>query len=178
MEKLKGTKTEKNLKEAFAGESMARNNYAYFASAAKKEGYEQISAVFLETAENEKEHAKMMVKFLKGIGTTDENLETAADGENYEWTDMYNRFAADAREEGFNEIADVFEAIGKVEKQHEKRYRALLQNMREGKVFKREEETAWRCRNCGYVHTGKTAPEICPACKHPQAHYELLAENY
>lgn len=178
MEKLKGTKTEKNLKEAFAGESMARNNYAYFASAAKKEGYEQISAVFLETAENEKEHAKMMVKFLKGIGTTEENLETAADGENYEWTDMYNRFAADAREEGFNEIADVFEAIGRVEKQHEKRYRALLQNMREGKVFKREEETAWRCRNCGYVHTGKTAPEICPACKHPQAHYELLAENY
>lgn len=178
MEKLKGTKTEKNLQEAFAGESMARNNYAYFASAAKKEGYEQISAVFLETAENEKEHAKMMVKFLKGIGTTEENLETAAAGENYEWSDMYKRFAVDAREEGFDEIADVFEAIGRVEQEHEKRYRALLKNLREGKVFTRDEEVAWRCRNCGYVHTGKTAPELCPACKHPQAHYELLAENY
>jgi rubrerythrin len=178
MEKLKGTKTEKNLKEAFAGESMARNNYTYYASKAKKEGYEQIAAVFLETADNEKEHAEMAVKFLKGIGTTKENLAAAADNENYEWTDMYKRFAADAREEGFKEIADIFDHIAMVEKQHEKRFRALLKNLEEGKVFKRDEEVEWKCRNCGYIHTGKSAPEICPACLHAQSYYELRAENY
>lgn len=178
MKKLSGTKTENNLKEAFAGESMARNNYTYFASAAKKEGYEQISAIFLETAENEKEHAKMMVKFLNGIGSTEENLEAAADGENYEWTEMYKKFAGEAREEGFDEIAAVFESIAKVEEQHEQRFRALLKNLQEGKVFKRDGEVAWKCRNCGYVHTGKTAPKECPACYHPQAFYELKAENY
>ncbi|HHW74254.1 MAG TPA: rubrerythrin family protein [Firmicutes bacterium] len=178
MEKLKGTKTEKNLKEAFAGESMARNNYTYYASKAKKEGYEQIAAVFLETADNEKEHAEMAVKFLKGIGTTKENLVAAADNENYEWTDMYKRFAADAREEGFEEIADIFDHIAMVEKQHEKRFRALLKNLEEGKVFKRDEEVEWKCRNCGYIHTGKSAPEICPACLHAQSYYELRAENY
>lgn len=178
MEKLKGTKTEKNLKEAFAGESMARNNYTYYASKAKKEGYEQIAAVFLETADNEKEHAEMAVKFLKGIGTTKENLAAAADSENYEWTDMYKRFEADAREEGFEEIADIFKHIAMVEKQHEKRFRALLKNLEEGKVFERDEEVEWKCRNCGYIHTGKTAPEICPACLHAQSYYELRAENY
>lgn len=178
MEKLRGTKTEKNLQEAFAGESMARNNYTYFASVAKKEGYEQISALFLETAENEKEHAKMMVKLLKGIGSTAQNLEAAADGENYEWTDMYRRFAADAREEGFGEIAMIFEAIARVEEQHEKRFRALLKNLEEGKVFERDHEVAWKCRNCGYIHTGRTAPTVCPACQHPQSFYELRAENY
>lgn len=178
MSELEGTKTEKNLKEAFAGESMARNNYTYFASAAKKEGYEQISAIFLETAENEKEHAKMMVKFLKGIGSTEENLAVAADGENYEWTDMYKRFAKEAHEEGFAEIAAVFESIAKVEEQHEQRFRALLKNIQEEKVFKKDREVAWKCRNCGYVHTGLTAPEKCPACYHPQAFYELKAENY
>lgn len=175
---LKGTKTENNLKEAFAGESMARNNYTYFASRAKKEGYEQISAIFTETADNEKEHAEMMVKFLDGIGTTAENLAAAADGENYEWTDMYRRFAADAREEGFDDIADIFDHIGKVEEQHEKRFRALLKNLKEGIVFKRDEEVEWKCRNCGYIHTGKTAPETCPACLHAQSYYELRAENY
>ncbi|HOB29707.1 MAG TPA: rubrerythrin family protein [Bacillota bacterium] len=178
MEKLKGTKTEKNLKKAFAGESMARNNYTYFASKAKKEGYEQISAIFLETADNEKEHAKMMVKLFNGIGTTEENLAAAADGEHYEWTEMYKRFAGEAREEGFDEIAEIFEAIGRVEQQHEQRYRALLKNLKEGKVFEKDSEVAWKCRNCGYIHTGKTAPQICPACKHPQAYYELKAENY
>ena len=178
MGKLKGTKTEKNLKEAFAGESMARNNYTYFASKAKKEGYEQIAAIFLETADNEKEHAEMAVKFLEGIGTTEENLAAAADNENYEWTDMYKRFAVDAREEGFDEIADIFDHIGMVEKQHEKRFRALLKNLKEGTVFKRDEEVEWKCRNCGYIHTGKTAPEVCPACLHSQSYYELRAENY
>lgn len=178
MGKLKGTKTEKNLKEAFAGESMARNNYTYFASKAKKEGYEQIAAIFLETADNEKEHAEMAVKFLEGIGTTEENLAAAADNENYEWTDMYKRFAADAREEGFDEIADIFDHIAMVEKQHEKRFRALLKNLKEGTVFKRDEEVEWKCRNCGYIHTGKTAPEECPACLHSQSYYELRAENY
>jgi rubrerythrin len=178
MKNLKGTKTEENLKEAFAGESMARNNYTYYASQAKKEGYEQIAAIFLETADNEKEHAKMLVKFLDGIGNTEKNLAAAADAENYEWTDMYRRFAADAREEGFDEIADVLEAIARVEEQHEKRFRALLKNLQEGKVFERDEEVAWKCRNCGYIHTGKKAPEVCPACKHPQAHYELRAENW
>lgn len=178
MGKLKGTKTEKNLKDAFAGESMARNNYTYFASKAKKEGYEQIAAIFLETADNEKEHAEMAVKFLEGIGTTEENLAAAADNENYEWTDMYKRFAADAREEGFDEIADIFDHIAMVEKQHEKRFRALLKNLKEGTVFKRDEEVEWKCRNCGYIHTGKTAPEECPACLHSQSYYELRAENY
>ncbi len=176
--KLKGTKTEKNLWEAFAGESQARNKYTYFASRAKKEGYEQIAAVFTETAENEKEHAKMAFKFLKALGTTEENLKTAAEGENYEWTDMYKSFEKDAREEGFEEIADFFHEVGEVEEQHEKRYLALLNNIKEGKVFKRDEEVKWHCRNCGYVHKGKEAPKECPACYHPQAHYQIKPENY
>lgn len=175
---LKGTKTEKNLLEAFAGESQARNKYDYFASVAKREGYEQISGIFAETALNEKEHAKMALKFLKGIGNTRENLKGAAAGENYEWTDMYKRFEEEARAEGFKEIADFFRAVGEVEAEHEKRFLALLKNLEGGTIFKRDQEVQWRCRNCGYVHTGKEAPEICPACAHPQAFYELLAENY
>lgn len=178
MSKLKGTKTEKNLWEAFAGESQARNKYTYWAAAAKEEGYEQIAGIFLETAENEKEHAKRAFKFLDGIGTTEENLEEAAKGENYEWTDMYKRMEKEAREEGFEEIADFFQETGEVEEEHEKRYRALLENIRKGRVFKRDEEVKWHCRNCGYVHEGKEAPEECPACIHPKAFYELLCENY
>ncbi|KJS23214.1 MAG: rubrerythrin [Clostridiaceae bacterium BRH_c20a] len=178
MKDLKGTQTEKNLWEAFAGESQARNKYTYWAAAAKKEGYEQISALFLETADNEKEHAKRAFKFLNGIGTTAENLEEAAGGENFEWTDMYKRMEKEARKEGFDEIADFFRETGEVEEEHEKRYRALLENIQKGRVFKRDTEVKWRCRNCGYVHTGKEAPEVCPACVHPQAFYELLAENY
>jgi rubrerythrin len=175
---LKGSKTEKNIMEAFAGEAQARNKYTYYASVAKKEGYEQISAIFQETADNEKEHAKVLLKMVNGIGDTIENLTAAAEGENYEWTDMYRRFEQEAREEGFTEIADRFKEIAEVEEEHEKRFRALLANVKEGKVFKRDEVVKWRCRNCGYVHEGKEAPEICPACDHPQAHYELMAENY
>ncbi|KJS83648.1 MAG: rubrerythrin [Peptococcaceae bacterium BICA1-8] len=178
MKDLKGTQTEKNLWEAFAGESQARNKYTYWAATAKKEGYEQISGIFLETADNEKEHAKRAFKFLNGIGTTAENLEEAAGGENFEWTDMYKRMEKEARAEGFDEIADFFRETGEVEEEHEKRYRALLENIQKGQVFKRDREVKWRCRNCGYVHAGKEAPEICPACVHPQAFYELLAENY
>lgn len=175
---LKGTKTEANLKAAFAGESEARNKYTYWASVAKKEGYEQIAGIFLETADNEKEHAKRLFKFLQGISDTKTHLKEAAAGENYEYTTMYKEFEKVAREEGFDEIADVFREIGEVEEEHEKRYLALLKNIEEGKVFKRDEEVKWRCRNCGYVHKGKEAPEICPACAHPRAHYELLCENY
>ncbi|MEW6696910.1 MAG: rubrerythrin [Bacillota bacterium] len=175
---LKGTKTEENLKAAFAGESQARNKYTYWASVAKKEGYEQIAAIFLETADNEKEHAKRLFKFLNGITDTKTHLKEAAAGENYEYTSMYKEFEKVAREEGFTEIADVFREIGEVEEEHEKRYLALLKNIEEGKVFKRDEEVKWKCRNCGYVHKGQEAPQICPACAHAQAHYELLCENY
>ncbi len=175
---LKGTKTEANLKAAFDGESQARNKYNYWASAAKKEGYEQIAGIFTETADNEKEHAKRIFKFLNGITDTKTHLKEAAAGENYEYTSMYLEFEKVAREEGFEEIADVFREIGEVEEEHEKRFLALLKNIEEGKVFKRDEEVKWKCRNCGYVHKGKEAPEECPACAHPQAYYELLCENY
>lgn len=175
---LKGTKTEKNLLEAFAGESQARNKYSYFASAAKKEGMEQISAIFLETADNEKEHAKRLAKFLGLIGDTESNLKDAATGENYEWTDMYRRFEAEAREEGFNEIADVLREIGEVEEEHEKRFLAMLERVRNGSLFKRDEEIEWQCRNCGYIHKGKEAPEECPACAHPQAFFQPKATNF
>lgn len=188
---LKGTKTEKNLLLSFAGESQARNRYTYFAGAAKKEGYEQISAVFEETANQEKEHAKRFFKFLEGgdleiqaafpagvIGSTLQNLLAAADGEHHEHSDMYPGFAKVAREEGFHDIADVFTAVSVAEKQHEKRYRDLAANVEKGRVFKRENEVVWRCRNCGYLHKSTGAPELCPACAHPQAHFELLGENY
>ncbi len=175
---LKGTKTEKNLLEAFAGESQARNKYTYFASVAKKEGLEQISGFFLETADNEKEHAKRFAKFLGMIGDTATNLKHAAEGENYEWTDMYKRFEADARGEGFEEIADVFREIGEVEEQHEKRYLALLERLNNKTVFKRDAEIEWHCRNCGYVHNGKEAPEKCPACAHAQAYFQQKPVNY
>ena len=175
---LKGTKTEANLKAAFAGESQARNKYNYWASAAKKEGYEQIAGIFIETADNEKEHAKRLFKFLNGITDTKTHLKEAAAGENYEYTNMYVEFEKVAREEGLAEIADVFREIGEVEEEHEKRFLALLKNIEEGQVFKRDEEVKWKCRNCGYVHKGKEAPEECPACAHPRAYYELLGENY
>ena len=188
---LKGSRTEKNLLAAFAGESQARNRYTYWASQAKKEGYEQICGVFLDTAENEKEHAKREFKFLQGgevevqaafpagvIGTTAENLKAAAGGENHEWAQMYPEFAAIARKEGFEEIARVFEAIAVAEKGHEARYLALLKNIKEGKAFKRSNVVKWRCRNCGYIHEGAEPPKECPACVHPTAYYELLAENY
>lgn len=178
MKELKGTRTEQNLRKAFAGESMARNKYTYFASVAKKEGYEQMAAIFLETAENEKEHAKMWAKLLGEIGDTAANLKAAAEGENYEWTEMYKEFEAVAREEGFDKIADFFREVAEVEAEHEKRFRALLKNLEEGKVFKRDEEVKWQCRNCGYIHKGKEAPKVCPACEHPQAFYQLMAENY
>ncbi len=178
MKELKGSRTEKNLQEAFVGESMARSKYTFFASVAKRAGYEQIAAIFAETADNEKEHAKMWAKFLGLIGDTAANLKAAAEGENYEWTDMYKRFEEEAREEGFDEIADFFHEVGEVEEEHEKRYRALLKNLEEGKVFQRDEVVKWHCRNCGYVHTGKEAPKVCPACAHPQAFYELMVENY
>jgi rubrerythrin len=175
---LKGSKTEKNLWEAFAGESQARNKYTYFASIAKKEGYEQISGVFIETADNEKEHAKMAFKFLGELGDTVANLKAAAAGENYEWTEMYKDFEKIAREEGFEEIADFFHEVAEVEEEHEKRYRQLLARVEKGDVFSRDHEIKWHCRNCGYVHTGKEAPKECPACYHPQAHYQPKAENY
>ena len=176
---LKGSKTEKNLMEAFAGESQARNKYTYFASKAKKEGYEQISAIFTETANNEKEHAKIWFKLLHdGIPSTEENLKDAADGENYEWTDMYDRMAKEAREEGFVEIAEAMEGVLKIEKTHEERYLALLNNVEDGTVFAKAEETVWECLNCGHLHTGKTAPEVCPVCAHPKAYFERKVENY
>ena len=175
---LKGSKTEKNLMAAFSGESEARNKYTYFASVAKKEGYEQISALFLDTANNEKEHAKMWFKELKGIGTTAENLKSAAAGENYEWTDMYATFAKEAEEEGFNELAAKFRMVAAIEKTHEERYLKLLDNVEMQKVFEKAEETMWECRNCGHLVIGKKAPQVCPVCGHPQSFFEVRAENY
>ena len=177
---LKGSRTEKNLQAAFAGESQARNKYTYWASKAKKEGYEQIAAIFLETAENEKEHAKMWFKYLEGgaIKSTIENLEAAAAGENFEWTDMYKEFAKVAKEEGFDKIAFEFEAVAKIEKEHEERYLALLEKVKGGKVLVADDVVVWKCRNCGHVHIGKFAPEICPVCAHPRAYFELRAKNY
>lgn len=179
MAQLQGTKTEKNLMEAFAGESMARNQYTYFASKAKKEGYVQIAALFEETAANEKEHAKLWFKLLNdGIGSTAENLKKAAEGEHYEWTDMYDKFAKEAREEGFDEIAALFEGVAAIEKEHEERYRKLLANIEGGLVFSKDGDTIWKCTNCGHIHIGKQAPEVCPVCSHPQAYFEVKAENY
>ncbi len=173
-----GTRTEKNLEAAFAGESQARNKYTYFASQAKKDGFEQISALFLKTAENEKEHAKLWFKELKGIGTTAENLEAAAAGENYEWTDMYKEFAEVAEEEGFKELAEKFRGVAAIEKHHEERYRALLKNVEMQEVFKKSEVKVWECRNCGHIMVGTQAPDLCPVCSHPQAYFEVNCENY
>lgn len=177
---LKGTKTEKNLMEAFAGESQARNKYTYYASQAKKDGYEQIAAFFTETADNEKEHAKLWFKYLHGgaVPGTLENLEDAANGENYEWTDMYERMAKDAEAEGFKELAFKFRGVGAIEKEHEARYRALRKNVEDKKVFTRDGEIYWQCRNCGYIHKGKVAPEMCPVCNHPKAYFEERKINY
>ncbi|MFH1006618.1 MAG: rubrerythrin family protein [Candidatus Latescibacterota bacterium] len=188
---LKGSQTEKNLLTAFAGESQARNRYTYFAKVARKEGYEQIAAIFEESADNEKAHAKREFEFLEGgeveivasypagvIGNTEANLKASAEGEHFEWTQMYQDFEKIAREEGFPDIAGVFKETGEVEEEHEKRYLALLKNVQQGKVFKRDKSVRWRCRNCGYVHEGTEAPRICPACAHPQAHYEIAADNY
>lgn len=175
---LKGSKTERNLMEAFAGESQARNKYTYFASVAKKEGYEQIAAIFLKTAENEKEHAKLWFKALGELGDTAANLAAAADGENYEWTDMYDRFAKDAEEEGFTKLAYQFREVAKIEKSHEERYRKLLSNVEMQEVFAKAEETMWECRNCGHLVMGKKAPGLCPVCAHPQSFFEVRAENY
>jgi len=176
---LKGTKTEQNLMTAFAGESQARNKYTYYASQAKKDGYEQIAAYFLETAENEKEHAKLWFKHLHGgMPTTTVNLLDAAEGENYEWTDMYAGFAVTAREEGFEALAKQFEGVAAIEKTHEERYRALLKNIEDGVVFKRPEETMWFCRNCGHIHYGTEAPKVCPVCAHPQSFFEIKVKNY
>ena len=176
--KYAGTQTEKNLMEAFAGESQARNKYTYFASVAKKQGFEQIAALFLKTAENEKEHAKLWFKELSGIGDTAENLLSAAEGENYEWTDMYDGFAKTAEEEGFTELAARFRLVAEIERHHEQRYRALLQNVQTAQVFEKSEIKVWECRNCGHIVVGKQAPQICPTCQHPQSYFELHAENY
>ncbi|MGI6607966.1 MAG: rubrerythrin [Erysipelotrichaceae bacterium] len=175
---LKGSKTEKNLWEAFAGESQARNKYTYYASKAKKEGYEQIAAIFLETAGNEKEHAELWYKHLNGIGTTLENLKDAAEGENYEWTTMYKEMAATAREEGFVEIAEQMEGVAEIERHHEERYRKLAENIKKGEVFEKVDEKTWICRNCGHLYFGKKAPETCPVCDHSQAYFMLHVENY
>ena len=177
---LKGTKTEANLQAAFAGESQARTKYTYYASKAKKDGYVQIANIFEETAANEKEHAKIWFKLLHGgsVPSTIENLKDAADGENYEWTDMYAQFAADARAEGFNEIATLFEEVGKIEKEHEERYRKLLANIEGGLVFSKDNDTIWQCSNCGHIVFGKKAPEVCPVCDHPQSYFQVKAENY
>ena len=180
MKELKGTKTEKNLLDAFAGESMARNKYSYFASKAKKDGYEQIAALFEETAQNEKEHAKLWFKYLEGgaIKDTMANLKAAAEGENYAWTDMYDRMANEAEEEGSTEIAAKMRGVAAIEKHHEERYLALLQNIEDGVVFSREGDTIWKCRNCGHIVVGKQAPEICPVCAHPKSYFEINAQNY
>lgn len=179
MAELKGSRTEKNLMEAFAGESMARNKYTYFASKAKKDGYVQIGELFEETAANEKEHAKIWFKLLNGgIGTTAENLKAAAAGENYEWTDMYDKFAREAKEEGFDDIAALFEGVAAIEKEHEERYRKLLSNIEDGIVFSRDGDTIWKCKNCGHICIGPKAPEVCPVCNHPQSYFEVKAENY
>ncbi len=179
-EKLKGTKTEENLKKAFAGESEARNKYTYFASKAKKDGYEQIADIFEETAGNEKEHAKMWFKYLNGgsVPSTTENLKAAADGENYEWTDMYETFAKEAEEEGFEELAIKFRQVGEIEKHHEERYRKLLKNINDEVVFSKDDDKIWICRNCGHIVIGKSAPDVCPVCNHPQSYFELKSENY
>ena len=178
MNKYSGTQTEKNLQAAFAGESQARNKYTYFASTAKKEGFEQISAIFAKTADNEKEHAKMWLKELQGIGSTAENLAQAANGENYEWTDMYEEFAKTAEKEGFKDLAVKFRLVGEIEKQHEERYRALLKNVETSAVFEKSEIKVWECRNCGHIVVGTNAPEVCPVCNHPQSYFEVHAENY
>lgn len=178
MSELKGSKTEKNLWEAFAGESQARNKYTYFAKVAKKEGYEQIANIFLETAENEKEHAKLHFKALEEIGNTIENLKAAADGENGEWTEMYPRMAKEAREEGFTKIAAMFEGIGNIEKQHEGRYKKLRENIENGSIFLKDGKTYWKCLKCGHTYEGIKAPKICPVCKHPQAYFEVKSSNY
>ena len=175
---LKGSKTEQNLRDAFAGETQARSKYDYFASVAKKEGYEQIAAIFQATANNEKEHAKLWFKALKGIGTTTDNLAAAAAGENYEWTDMYDRFAKEADEEGFHQLAEQFRGVAAIERSHEERYRALLKNIEMQKVFEKSEETLWECRNCGHLVMGKKAPDVCPVCNHPQSYFEVRKENY
>ena len=176
--KYSGSQTEKNLEAAFAGESQARNKYTYFASVAKKQGFEQIADLFLKTADNEKEHAKMWFKELNGIGDTAENLLAAAEGENYEWTDMYEDFAKTAEEEGFTELAHKFRLVAAIEKHHEERYRALLRNVETAEVFKRSEIKVWECRNCGHIVVGKEAPEVCPVCNHPQSYFEIHAENF
>ena len=175
---LKGTKTEQNLRDAFSGESQARNKYTYFASVAKKEGFEQIAAIFAETAENEKEHAKMWFKELGALGNTAANLKSAAEGENYEWTDMYAQFAKDAEEEGFTELAAKFRAVAAIEKTHEERYLKLLSNVEMQQVFEKAEEVMWQCRNCGHLVVGKKAPDVCPVCAHPQSYFEIRSENY
>ena len=175
---LKGSKTEQNLRDAFAGETQARSKYDYFASVAKKEGYEQIAAIFQATANNEKEHAKLWFKALQGIGTTPENLSAAAAGENFEWTDMYDRFAKEAEEEGFHQLAEQFRGVAAIEKSQEERYRALLKNIEMQKVFEKSEETMWECRNCGHLVMGKKAPDVCPVCNHPQSYFEVRKENY
>ena len=176
--KYAGTKTEQNLKDAFSGESQARNKYTYYASAAKKAGYEQMSALYLETADQEKEHAKMWFKELEGIGSTTENLGAAAEGENYEWTDMYEEFAKTAEIEGFPELAAKFRMVGEIEKHHEERYRALLKNIETAAVFEKSEVKVWECRNCGHIMVGTKAPEVCPVCAHPQSYFEIREENY
>ena len=178
MSKYEGTQTEKNLRAAFSGESEARNKYTYFASVAKKQGYEQISALFQKTADNEKEHAKMWFKELEGLGDTAQNLLHAAEGENYEWVEMYREFAETAEKEGFKELATKFRLVAEIEKHHEERYRALLKNLEEAKVFEKDEEKVWECRNCGHLVKGKKAPEICPTCAHPKSYFEVRAENY
>lgn len=178
MNKYAGTQTEKNLMAAFSGESEARNKYTYFASVAKKEGYEQMAAIFLKTADNEKEHAKLWFRELDGIGNTAANLASAADGENYEWTDMYEGFAVTAEEEGFPELAKKFRLVAAIEKHHEERYRALLKNIETAQVFEKSEVKVWECRNCGHIVVGTQAPEICPTCNHPQAYFEVCSENY
>ena len=176
--KYTGTQTEKNLQEAFAGESQARNKYTYFASVAKKEGYEQIAEIFLKTADNEKEHAKMWFKELQGIGSTIDNLKQASDGENFEWTDMYEKFAETAEQEGFVELAQKFRAVAQIEKAHEERYRALLKNIETAQVFEKSEVKVWECRNCGHIVVGTKAPEVCPVCDHPKSFFEVRKENY
>ena len=175
---LKGSKTEKNLEAAFAGESQARNKYTYFAAVAKREGFQQIAGIFLETAENEREHAKKEFDFLQGIGDTKDNLKAAAEGEHYEWTEMYPEFERVAREEGFTDIAEFFKEVGEVEEEHEKRYLSLLKNVQEGRVFKKDRVVRWKCRNCGYVHEGTEAPDRCPSCGFAQSYFEVLGENY
>ena len=178
MPELKGTQTERNLQEAFAGESQARNKYTYFASVAKKEGYEQIAGVFLETADQEKEHAKLHLKLLDGIGDTAANLKEAAGGENHEWTGMYPGMAKVAKQEGFDEIARLFDGLAKIEKEHEERYKRLLENLQSGRVFAKSQRVRWRCRNCGFVHEGEKAVQMCPVCKHPQAYFEVVADGF